>query len=126
MKRLSNRTWIIIIAAFFLAMGVLALMQGRGGGTVAVISVDGREIRRIDLTAVTREAEFDLDTGRGVNTIAVRNGAVCVSFADCPDQVCVRRGWLTGGYTPIVCLPHRLVIELISGGDTGAPDAVAG
>ena len=34
--------------------------------------------------------------------------------------------WLEGGATPIVCLPHRLVITLVSGGSEDALDAVSG
>ena len=35
--------------------------------------------------------------------------------ADCPDQVCVRQGWVQDRTVPIVCLPHRLVIEIVGG-----------
>ena len=127
MKGLSGKTWICIIVIALAALGLwAALIGGADGGMVAVISVDGVEVRRLDLSAATGEMDFEIDTGRGVNTVTVRNGAICVSRADCPDQVCVRRGWLRGGAMPIVCLPHRLVIELTQGGDDMAPDAVAG
>ena len=59
-------------------------------------------------------------------TCNFRPGGIRVSFADCPDQICVDQGWLSGGRIPIVCLPHRLVIELVEGGDDEAFDAVSG
>lgn len=52
----------------------------------------------------------------GSNTITVDNGSICVSHATCPDQVCVRQGWVNTDMTPIVCLPNGLVIQ-ITGGD---------
>ena len=34
--------------------------------------------------------------------------------ADCGDQVCVRRGWASKNGETIVCLPHKLVIEIVA------------
>ena len=93
---------------------------------VARVSVDGVVVREIDLAAVTGEESFEVEAGGGRNTITLRPGGICVSEADCPDQVCVKRGWLEGGAAPIVCLPHRLVITLVSGGSEDALDAVSG
>ena len=44
---------------------------------------------------------------------------VRIKEADCDDQICVRRGWATKNGETIVCLPHKLVIEVRStdGGD---------
>ena len=56
---------------------------------------------------------------RGSNTIQVEPGRIRVLEADCPDQVCVRQGWISDEVTPIVCLPHRLVIQVSGGTDAG-------
>ncbi len=53
----------------------------------------------------------------GYNVITVKNGAICVSDADCPDLVCVRTGAVSGGSIPIVCLPHKLEIKIVGGND---------
>ena len=123
----STRFWIVLLGGIFLALLALSLLlRGAGGGRTARILVDGQVVRRIDLSAVTAETHFDVTTESGVNTIEVRPGAIRVVDADCPDQVCVRRGWLSGGRMPIVCLPHGLVIEIVSGGAEDLPDAVTG
>ena len=54
----------------------------------------------------------------------MEQGRIRVSQADCPDQVCVDQGWIADGTVPIVCLPHKLVIEIVGGGS--AFDAAAG
>jgi hypothetical protein len=127
-KPLPTRFWIIALAAVFALCAGLALLLARVGGerVVARVTVDGELLREIDLSAVAREDSFTIETSRGVNVVSVRPGAICVSCADCPDQVCVRQGWLAGGRVPIVCLPHRLVISLAEGGDEEAFDAVSG
>ena len=128
MKTFSNRFWIITLAAAFALCAGAALLVWRAPGerTLARIAVNGEVVREIDLSAVTGEASFVIETDKGANTITVRPGGICVSDADCPDRVCVNQGWLEGGAAPIVCLPHRLVISLVSGGDEGALDAVSG
>ncbi len=111
---LKTRTWIIIIAAAAVVLAALTavtLNLKRDSAVVEVVQ-DGTVIRQIDLNAVAREYSFDVFwRDGGVNTVTVRPGRICVSHADCPDLVCVNRGWLSTEVTPIVCMPHRLVIR---------------
>ena len=51
------------------------------------------------------------------NVVLVERGRISVSSANCPDQICVRQGPIADGTVPIVCLPHRLVIEITQGPD---------
>lgn len=46
------------------------------------------------------------------NDIIIKNGAVCVENADCNDLTCVHRGWISEVGDIIVCLPHRLTIQI--------------
>ena len=59
--------------------------------------------------------------------IRAEPGRIAVVAADCPDRICVREGWLSDSASPIVCLPHRLVIRIEkNAADSGpAPDAVS-
>ena len=111
--------WIAAFALILLAGVGLWLYLGSTGGTVADISVDGEEVDRVDLTKVTEPYYIDIDTGNGRNIVQVSPGAIAVVYADCPDQICVHQGQLTGGGIPIVCMPHRLVIQ-IEGGEIDA------
>ncbi|MGE5653556.1 MAG: NusG domain II-containing protein, partial [Bacillota bacterium] len=55
------------------------------------------------------------------NTIEIEKSRVRVREANCPEQVDVKQGWLTRPGQSAVCLPHRLVLKLVS---SGAPDEV--
>ena len=111
--------WILIFAAVVLGGLLLYRHLSGTGGTVAVISVNGEVMERIDLSKVRESYDLQFDTPWGRNPVHVAPGAISVSEADCPDQICVKMGELTGGGIPIVCMPHRLVIE-IEGGDFDA------
>ncbi len=107
--------WILIFAVVILSGLLLYRYLGSTGGTIAVVSVDGREIERINLSKVRDSYDFVVATGYGSNTVHVEPGAISVIEADCPDQICVYQGKLTGGGIPIICMPHRLVIEIMDG-----------
>lgn len=83
---------------------------------VARITRDGVLLEEIDLDRVDETYSFTLEDGRGINTVLVERGRIRVSEADCPDRVCVNRGWISDGTAPIICLPHKLMIEIVGGG----------
>ncbi len=91
----------------------------------AKIIQDGEVIRTIDLQTVAEPYEFEvLSANGGHNTVRVENGKIAVTEADCPDKICVRRGFIENGVLPIVCLPHKLSVVIEDGAD--ALDAVSG
>ena len=115
---------ILISVIAFLALALFVFLKLTGHfGAYAVVSVDGKEIAGLPLS---EDTVYRIEGVDGYNELVIEDGRAYLSDADCPDRVCVNQGWLTGGRVPIVCLPHRLVIELAEGGDTDALDAVAG
>ena len=108
--------WLLLFAAVIIAGLLLYFVLQNSGGNVAVISIDGEEQYRIDLSKVKDSYDIEFSTDYGYNLVHVENGAISVTEADCPDLICVHQGRLTGGGIPIVCMPHRLVIQ-IEGGD---------
>ena len=105
----------LLIGAVAVSAAVL-LLQGRGTrASVARITRDGVLLEEIDLTKTQAPFSFLLEDGRGRNLISVDQGRIRVSEADCPDQICVDQGWISDGTVPIVCLPHRLMIQIVGG-----------
>ncbi len=124
---IKTKTWVIIIAVAAIILGALSafLLTRRTDGNVAQIVQDGVVIREIDLSKVTREYSFTVEwEDGGHNVVTVRPGRICVSEADCPDHVCMEQGWLSDQASPIVCMPHRLMIRLKTT-DGAAADAAA-
>ncbi len=112
---IKTRTWIIGIAAAAVVLTVLSvfLLTSRTEGNVAVVTLDGEVIREIDLSRVTEEYRFTVETDDGgINVVLVQPGRICVEDANCPDRICVMQGWLSDSPMPIVCAPHRLSIEI--------------
>lgn len=114
-------TAIVLAAVCAAGITVFALMKNAPvSDPVAEIRLNGEVIRRAPLS---EDAEFTIDCGTGSNTITISGGAVRVSAADCPDKVCVHTGAVSHGKIPIICLPHRLEILIVSADDL--PDTAA-
>ena len=92
-----------------------ALLIPRGqSGSVAVIRQDGRELARVELARLEEPWQLRVEGENGLyNQVTAERGRICVSHAGCPDQVCVRQGWISDSSVPVVCLPNRLLIEIV-------------
>lgn len=107
-----------LLAAAVAGSAVFIMLQrGRVPAPVARISRDGVLLEEIDLSRVDEPYSLTLEDESGRNVLSVERGRVRVSEADCPDQVCVKQGWVSNGAVPIVCLPHKLVVELAGTGE---------
>ena len=121
----STKFWVILVAALLavsLAATVLTL-RGKTDSETAGIYQNGELIRTIDLSRVSEPYSFLVEGPAGTNTVLVEPGRICVSHADCPDQVCVDQGWISNSVVPIVCLPNRLVIRI---GDPAQTEEIDG
>ncbi|MCL2045778.1 MAG: NusG domain II-containing protein [Oscillospiraceae bacterium] len=78
----------------------------------AKVYQDGILIATLDLSAYDEPYTFVVQWESFENVIEVENGRIRIAHADCPDNFCVHQGWISGGARPIVCLPHRLIIQL--------------
>ena len=104
---MKTKTWIILFAAIaavciFLSLPLFSQEQAR----FAKITSKGETVKTVDLAI---DQEFTVD---GKNTVTVSGGKIAVTWADCPDHYCMKRGFCAGG-TDIVCLPNRLVISFL-------------
>ena len=124
---MSRNAKVILLVLVLVGAACVAyvLLRPAETGAVARITLDGKLVDEIDLSAVTEAYTFTVEGPGGFsNTIEVEPGRIRVLEAGCPDQVCVNQGYISDGTVPIVCLPNRLVIEITGGGDS--LDAAAG
>lgn len=118
---MKRRKWdLALILALLLAAAALCLLTRPGEtGRWAVVTVDGQEVGRYSLaedrTVTIGEADY--------NVLEISGGGAAVVEANCGDHTCVRTGTVSRTGETIVCLPHRLVVEIVGG--AADVDAVA-
>ena len=116
-KSLWNKKDLLFITAILLAAGLAFLFfrpQPSESLSRAEISVDGKAVMELDLS---EDQVLTVDgAGGGYNRIQVRDGAVSVLEASCPDKVCVHTGTVRYPGETTVCPPNRMIITVIQGG----------
>ena len=104
---MKTKYWLMIfgaVAAVCIALSLPLLRTDRA--RFARITSKGELVKTVDLMV---DQEFTVD---GKNTVTIQDGKIAVTWADCPDHYCMKRGFCDGG-TDIVCLPNRLVITFL-------------
>ena len=107
----------IILALVLILLGIVCygvIRLGQKKGSQVIIYEDQKEIGRYDLNTDTTK---EIQTAKGMNILEIKNGMAYVTEADCPDKVCIRMGKISKTGENIVCLPHKLVIQVE--GDVG-------
>lgn len=107
--------WVILFAVLAALGAGYYLVRGGGEAVIASVYVDGALYDTFDLSAAVLPYEVTVETEYGYNTLRISHGAIEVVRSDCSEQVCVEQGAITDSLIPIVCLPHRLVIQIGDG-----------
>ncbi len=110
-KRLINKFDIILFILLIIlgACAFLIIKFTRAEGKTVNIYSDGELTESFSLDDDTEYVYIWED---GNNVIVIENGYVYVSHTDCPDKICVNQGEIKNDGETIVCIPHRLVIEV--------------
>lgn len=112
----------LIAGLLLVSLAAYAILQFavKKEGSYAVVRVDGQVVRRLSLKQDTNITVEGYEGGE--NVIIVDEGSVYMQDADCPDKICVRTGKISRTGETIVCLPHRVVVEIT--GDEQAVDSM--
>ena len=114
----------LLLGLVLLSTAAIFLGKKETLAPVAYVTRDGQVLKEINLDKVDDPYFLVFEDESGTNTVLVEKGRICISKADCPDQICVNQGWISDGTLPIVCLPHKLMIQIADGG--GGLDGTAG
>ena len=107
---LMKKKDIILIVVILLIAGIMyvAVQYAQWGqGTTVKITVDGK-------TYGTYPIGKDKTTSKGKNIVKIKDGYVEMKEADCPDKYCVKQGKIKHSGENIVCLPHKVVVDIVS------------
>jgi len=117
MKKIVKKADIILfILLIATAAAGIVLMSGAGAsGSAAVVRVDGKVVRQVDLS-------IDQTFWVGDVQLQVQNGAIAFIESDCPGKECIHAGWLKSPGSSAACLPNRVSVTVEGG--SGGPQEV--
>lgn len=108
----------VIICVTVLAVFLHELIGGKGAGC-ATVKVRG-EIEGVYSLAEDQTIEIN----GGTNLLQIKNGNVDMTWADCPDKLCVNQKAISKNGESIICLPNKVVVTVESN-ENSEFDAVA-
>jgi len=104
---------LVLIGISFLPFAVFYAEQSAGGERFVVITKDQTVLHEIALSDIEKTKQITIDSDDGhYNTVEISNGEVHMHDANCNDQVCVRSGAIDSPGETIVCLPHKVIVEI--------------
>lgn len=120
----------IIVIALAMLLG-MQLTRGEEGNQIRVM-LDGKIYGTYSLS---KDQTIEVKDGDFYNRIRIEDGKAYMEEANCPDGYCEEQGKISGHTQTIVCLPHKLVVEVLenendqsfgtSDPEDAAPDTIA-
>ena len=111
-RKIKNDIILAVIVVVVAATGLLLVNVFRTEGSFAVIKIDGKETGRYPLSVDT---EVIIETGDdGRNTLVIEDNKAFMKDANCPDKICEGHSKISYKGETIVCLPHKVVIEIVT------------
>jgi hypothetical protein len=120
-KQIRNDMILIVVLLVFSGIMAIAINHGKKTGAQAVVKVEGETVASFPLSVDT---SYRIVTAEGENWLVIEQGVAKVTDADCKDRLCVHQKAIEKTGETIVCLPHKVVVE-ITGGEEGELDGVA-
>ncbi len=122
MKRNDILLIVGIVLAALLTAGIYWLFIYKEGTTVQV-SINGK---------VTASFPLDTDTtytiktaDGGINVLEIKNGAARIAEANCPDELCVHQKKISHQGENLICLPHKVMVDITNSAKKATLDGVA-
>ena len=105
------------------ALSVWVYFPSPRGNGILEVRLNGQVQMRLPLDENTEQEISGADDI--TNRFRIQDGSVKMTEASCHDHTCINTGSIHSAGETIVCLPHRLVLAIVtSDGSEHQPDAV--
>ena len=120
---------VIVCFCIFLIAGMWVRTKiSKDSAPYVRITKDGQVLLERPLSDFSEPVDYLIYGERGSMNIYISSEKVCVTDSSCPDKICMHQGDLVRPGDGAVCLPNRVVVEIVSGssGDSeGKVDVVS-
>ncbi len=124
-RKLKNDIVLAVVIVVIAMAGLLLFNFLKTPGDFVSVKIDGVEKYRYSLSENVDTVIYTGEDNKQENRIVIKDGKASVVSATCPDKICVGHREISMVNESIVCLPHKVVVEIVSA-DSGAkePDLV--
>lgn len=123
-RKLKNDIVLAVVIILLATAGLLLFNLLKAEGEFVSVKIDGVEKYRYSLEENIDTVIYTGKNNEYENRLVIKDGKVIISQANCPDKICVGHRAVSKVNESIVCLPHKLVIEITASASAGEPDIV--
>ncbi|MBR6444038.1 MAG: NusG domain II-containing protein [Firmicutes bacterium] len=106
-KYIRKADIILIIILIIAGIAATVILSGaETSGDHVVVTVNGS---RYGSYPLSEDKTIKLDTG---NTVRIEGGKVYMKSSTCSGKDCIKRGKISHAPDSIICLPHKVVVEI--------------
>ena len=122
MFKIINKADIVLFFCLLLiGLGLSAWSLTSGGaGQQVIVTVNGQHYGTYSLFEIQT---IEIQQKNHLNKITIKDGTVQMTYSDCHNQVCVKDGKVRMANQSIVCLPNKVMVEIVGG--EGELDAIS-
>ena len=104
---MKKKDMILIVAVLAISLiSFAAIKMTQKDGKEVIVTVEGKEVYK---TSIKKDQIYQIPEKNGTNVMQIKDGKVTMKKADCADHKAIEKSGET-----IVCLPHKVVIEIRS------------
>lgn len=127
MNERKKKNDLIFLGVIFLVLVLGCIVYyslGKKDGAEVKITTDGE---LYGVYSLEEEQTISIQINDKVtNVLVIKDGKADMTEADCPDRLCVHQKAISNVGETIVCLPNKVVAEVISAEEEKSLDSVAG
>ena len=110
-RKMKKNDLILIIIVIVIAAAAFLIHNFMGGDNAGVVTVkvDG-ELKGTYSLLENQEIKIN----GGSNILVIKDGEADITWADCPDKLCVKQKSVSKNNENIICLPNKVIVEVES------------
>lgn len=123
-RKLKNDVVLAVVITLLATAGLLLFNLLKTQGDYVSVKINGEEKYRYSLSENVDTVIYTGENNNQENRLIIENNQAYIISADCPDNICVGHRPVSNVNESIVCLPHKVVVEIVSDEAENAPDVV--
>jgi len=122
---LNRYITVALLSLLLISLAAMCLLQNRAAGDNLTVEIykNNQLYRQIPLSEATSEEIRVADADGHYNVVEIAGGRVRVREADCPNQICVKSGWLSKPGQISFCAPNK--VKVVIKGNSNEFDAIS-
>jgi len=112
-KKIDKIIIIVCLIVSVVGIGILRYNSSKKyNEKYAEINVKGKLYKKVILDNKRPKETLNIKTDLGENIIEIENGGLRILDANCSDKICVKDGFKYKVGDMLVCLPHKVIINI--------------